>query len=61
MAAANPRQVVLDLRAPRQFVDAWLQKIFADGEWAKLWKATIGTKIAGNPPAVPVIGSAAGS
>lgn len=45
----------------KAFVDAWLKKIFADGEWAKLWKATIGTKVAGNPPATPVIGSAAGS
>ena len=47
--------------AAKKFVDAWLQKIYADGEWAKLWKATIGTKIAGNPPKVPAIGSAAGS
>ncbi len=45
----------------KAFVDAWLKKIYADGEWAKLWKATIGTKLAGNPPATPVIGSAAGS
>jgi glutamate transport system substrate-binding protein len=47
--------------AAKTFVDAWLKKIYADGEWAKLWKATIGTKIAGSPPAVPTIGSAAGS
>ncbi|MDI5961750.1 glutamate ABC transporter substrate-binding protein [Streptomyces sp. SL13] len=47
--------------AAKKFVDTWLQKIYADGEWAKLWKATIGTKIAGNPPAVPKIGSADGS
>ena len=45
----------------KAFVDAWLKTIFADGEWAKLWKATIGTKVAGDPPATPVIGSAAGS
>ena len=45
----------------RTFVDAWLKQIYADGEWAKLWKATIGTKVAGAPPATPVIGSADGS
>ncbi len=45
----------------KAFVDAWLKKIFADGEWAKLWKATIGTKISGNAPTTPAIGSAAGS
>ena len=45
----------------KAFVDAWLKTIFADGEWAKLWKATIGTKVAGDPPTTPVIGSAAGS
>jgi glutamate transport system substrate-binding protein len=45
----------------KAFVDAWLKKIFADGEWAKLWKATIGTKIAGNPPATPTVGSVPGS
>ena len=45
----------------KTFVDAWLKKIYADGEWAKLWKATIGTKVAGAPPATPTIGSADGS
>jgi glutamate transport system substrate-binding protein len=45
----------------KAFVDAWLKTIYADGEWAKLWKATIGTKIAGSPPAPPTIGSADGS
>ena len=33
----------------KQFVNAWLQKIYADGSWAKLWKATIGTVVAGRP------------
>ncbi len=47
--------------AARQFVDDWLQQIYADGEWAKLWKATIGTKVAGDPPAVPKLHSADGS
>ena len=35
----------------KKFVDAWLKKIFEDGYWAKLWKATIGTEVAGDPPA----------
>ncbi|MEW1862179.1 glutamate ABC transporter substrate-binding protein [Streptomyces sp. NBC_00669] len=45
----------------KAFVNAWLKTIYADGEWAKLWKATVGTKIAGSPPAPPTIGSADGS
>jgi glutamate transport system substrate-binding protein len=47
--------------AAKQFVNAWLKTIFADGEWAKLWKATIGTVVSGNPPPVPAIGSVPGS
>jgi glutamate transport system substrate-binding protein len=47
--------------AAKTFVDAWLKKIFTDGTWAKLWKATIGTVVSGSPPAVPSIGSVAGS
>ncbi|MGA8113299.1 MAG: glutamate ABC transporter substrate-binding protein [Actinocatenispora sp.] len=45
----------------KAFVNAWLKKIFANGDWAKLWKATIGTQISGNPPKLPTIGSADGS
>ncbi len=47
--------------AAKQFVNAWLKTIFADGEWATLWKATIGTVVSGNPPTVPSIGSVPGS
>lgn len=47
--------------AAKQFVNAWLQTIFADGEWAKLWKATIGTVVSGPPPSLPTIGSVPGS
>jgi glutamate transport system substrate-binding protein len=47
--------------AAKEFVNAWLKTIFADGEWAKLWKATIGTVVSGNPPTVPSIGSVPGS
>ncbi len=45
----------------KKFVDDWLQKIFADGSWAKLWKATIGTVVSGDAPQPPAIGSADGS
>jgi glutamate transport system substrate-binding protein len=45
----------------KQFVNDWLRKIYADGSWAKLWKATIGTVVKGDPPAPPEIGSVAGS
>ncbi|MDQ2837877.1 MAG: glutamate ABC transporter substrate-binding protein [Actinomycetota bacterium] len=47
--------------AAKKFVDDWLQKIYADGSWAKLWKATIGTVVSGNAPTPPTIGSADGS
>jgi glutamate transport system substrate-binding protein len=45
----------------KAFVNDWLKKIYADGSWAKLWKATIGTVVAGDAPATPTIGSAEGS
>jgi glutamate transport system substrate-binding protein len=45
----------------KQFVDDFLTKIYADGSWAKLWQATIGTIVTGNPPTPPTIGSAPGS
>jgi glutamate transport system substrate-binding protein len=45
----------------KEFVDAWLQKIVDDGSWAKLWQATIGTVVDGEPPAPPKIGSVEGS
>lgn len=45
----------------KRFVDAWLKTIFANGEWAKLWQATIGKVVSGAPPEPPVIGSVPGS
>jgi ABC-type amino acid transport substrate-binding protein len=45
----------------KQFVNGWLQKIYADGVWTQVWKGTIGTVVTGNPPTPPTIGSAAGS
>jgi glutamate transport system substrate-binding protein len=45
----------------KAFVNTFLQKIEASGDWAKLWKATIGTVIKGNAPQPPKIGSVPGS
>lgn len=45
----------------KPFVNAFLKKIFASGDWAKLWKATIGTVVKGAPPQPPKIGSVPGS
>jgi glutamate transport system substrate-binding protein len=45
----------------KEFVNEWLRAIEADGTWAKLWKATIGTVVQGDPPAPPEIGSVEGS
>jgi glutamate transport system substrate-binding protein len=47
--------------AAKTFVNAFLQKIYDSGDWAKLYKQTIGTVIAGDAPAPPKLGSAAGS
>ena len=47
--------------AAKQFVNDWLSKIYADGSWAKLWKATVGTVVQGDPPPPPTLGSAQGS
>jgi glutamate transport system substrate-binding protein len=53
--------VTRDDPAAKQFVNTWLQKILDDGSWAKLWKATIGTVVSGDPPPPPKIGSVPGS
>jgi glutamate transport system substrate-binding protein len=59
----EPYGIGLPLGDPtaKQFVNDWLRKIYADGSWAKLWRATIGTVVKGDPPAPPVIGSVPGS
>jgi len=51
----------LDKPEAKKFVDQWLQQIYTDGSWAKLWKATIGTVVSGDAPKPPTIGSADGS
>jgi glutamate transport system substrate-binding protein len=45
----------------KPFVNDWLTKIFADGSWAKLWQATVGTVVKSDPPTPPQLGSAQGS
>jgi glutamate transport system substrate-binding protein len=60
---SEPYGIGVPLNSPemKTFVNDWLRKIEADGQWAKLWKATIGTQLQGNPPAPPVTGSVQGS
>ena len=53
--------VTRDDPAAKEFVNTWLQQIYDDGTWAKLWKATVGTVVAGEAPTPPTIGSAEGS
>lgn len=45
----------------KQFVNDWLEKIYADGTWAGAWKASIGTVVEGESPKPPEIGSVPGS
>ncbi|MFJ8749452.1 glutamate ABC transporter substrate-binding protein [Streptomyces sp. NPDC102441] len=40
----------------KKFVNDWLRGIEADGTWAKVWKATLGTHVPGEAPAPPKIG-----
>lgn len=50
-----------DEAAFKTFINNWLKKIYKDGSWTALWKATIGAAIGGTPPKPPVIGSVPGS
>jgi glutamate transport system substrate-binding protein len=45
----------------KAFVNQWLRTIEQDGLWAAAWKATVGTAVPGNAPALPSIGSVPGS
>lgn len=59
----EPYGIGLPLNSPatKAFVNDWLKKIQADGQWAKLWQATIGTTLGGEVPAPPAVGSVPGS
>jgi glutamate transport system substrate-binding protein len=45
----------------KEFVNGFLQAIYDSGDWAKLYSATIGTVITGEPPKPPTLGSVDGS
>ena len=45
----------------KAFVNAFLKKIYDDGTWEKIWKATIGVITGGEAPKPPAIGSVPGS
>ena len=48
-------------RPPSSSSTTGCTKIYADGSWAKLWQATVGTVVKGDPPATPKLGSVPGS
>jgi glutamate transport system substrate-binding protein len=45
----------------KSFVNDWLLKIQADGSWAKIWDATLGSAVESSAPTPPAIGSVPGS
>lgn len=45
----------------KQFINDWLRKIQASGEWAKAWERTLGTVTDTEAPTPPEIGSVPGS
>ncbi|WP_037908927.1 glutamate ABC transporter substrate-binding protein [Actinacidiphila yeochonensis] len=48
--------VALDEPDFKQFVNTWLQQVEADGTWAKVWQATVGTEVPGAVPTPPTVG-----
>lgn len=54
----EPYGIGLPLDQPdfKGFVNTWLQKVEADGTWAKVWKATVGTEVPGPVPTPPAVG-----
>ncbi|MGW1412614.1 glutamate ABC transporter substrate-binding protein [Streptomyces sp. NPDC002403] len=54
----EPYGIGLPLDKPdfKKFVNDWLTEITADGTWAKVWKATVGTEVPGPAPTPPTIG-----
>lgn len=45
----------------KAFINEWLTKIQADGSWAKVWDATLGSAVESETQTPPVIGSVPGS
>ncbi|CAM5610381.1 hypothetical protein SGRIM119S_03441 [Streptomyces griseorubiginosus] len=56
--AKEPYGIGLPLDQPdfREFVNTWLRKVEANGTWAKVWKATVGTEVPGAVPTPPAVG-----
>ena len=54
----QPYGIGVPLNQPsfKAFVNTWIKQIEANGTWAKLWKATIGTAVSGAVPAPPKVG-----
>ncbi|WP_431946954.1 glutamate ABC transporter substrate-binding protein [Actinacidiphila sp. bgisy167] len=53
----EPYGIGLSLDDPdfKAFVNNWLKQVEADGTWAKVWKATVGTQVPGPAPTPPTI------
>lgn len=53
----EPYGIGLPLDQPdfKLFVNGWLKKVEADGTWAKVWSATVGTEVPGPAPTPPAI------
>jgi glutamate transport system substrate-binding protein len=45
----------------KTFINTWLKKIEDNGDWAKVWNATLGSAVTSSTPTPPVIGSVPGS
>lgn len=45
----------------KEFVNTWLEKIESGGQWAQVWKMTLGTVSDASVPEPPAIGSVPGS
>jgi glutamate transport system substrate-binding protein len=45
----------------KTFINDWLTKIEANGDWAKVWDATLGSAVESSTPTPPAIGSVPGS
>lgn len=55
--SAEPYGIGLPLDQPdfKAFVNGWLKQIEADGTWAKVWQATVGTEVPGAVPTPPTV------